>query len=102
MSSSTSIRDLDCHRSFECRHRLFAGGGVRGGWSSGPKRPTAPSSTIPVGPRIGQSWLRTLPPLFIPHSASDYTTTRRDDPLGRGFEYVPSNTGFHISPLREL
>ena len=32
----------------------------------------------------------------------DYTTVRRDDPLGRGFEYVPlANQGVYV-PVNEL
>ena len=32
----------------------------------------------------------------------NYTTVRRDDPLGRGFEYVPSTNPWKASPIREL
>ena len=32
----------------------------------------------------------------------DYTTVRRDDPLGRGFEYVPSTNDWLAYPIREL
>jgi uncharacterized protein (DUF1501 family) len=32
----------------------------------------------------------------------DWTTVRRDDPLGRGFEYVPTNQGIQYGPIREL
>jgi hypothetical protein len=32
----------------------------------------------------------------------DYTTVRRDDPLGRGFEYVPSTNDWTAYPIREL
>ena len=32
----------------------------------------------------------------------DYTTTRNDDPLGRGFEYVPDAKLGHYEPLEEL
>lgn len=32
----------------------------------------------------------------------DWTTVRHDDPLGRGFEYVPTNQGTQYMPIHEL
>jgi uncharacterized protein DUF1501 len=32
----------------------------------------------------------------------DWTTVRHDDPVGRGFEYVPSNQGVQYAPVHEL
>ncbi len=32
----------------------------------------------------------------------DWTTVRYDDPLGRGFEYVPTNQGVQYAPIHEL
>jgi uncharacterized protein (DUF1501 family) len=32
----------------------------------------------------------------------DWTTVRRDDPLGRGFEYVPKTGPFPFLPVHEL
>ena len=32
----------------------------------------------------------------------DWTTVRRDDPLGRGFEYVPTTEGLQFAPIDEL
>lgn len=32
----------------------------------------------------------------------DWTTIRHDDPLGRGFEYVPTNQGVQYAPIHEL
>jgi uncharacterized protein (DUF1501 family) len=32
----------------------------------------------------------------------DWTTVRHDDPLGRGFEYVPTNQGIEYAPVHEL
>ena len=81
---------------------LFAGGGVRAGKVIGTT--TADGRFIETP---GWSEDRAVTPEDIAatiYSALgiNYTTTRRDDPLGRGFEYVPSNTGWRISPLREL
>ena len=32
----------------------------------------------------------------------DWTTVRRDDPLKRGFEYVPFNAEYNFKPVDEL
>lgn len=32
----------------------------------------------------------------------DYTKVLRDDPLGRGFEYIPTNQGLEYFPVREV
>jgi hypothetical protein len=32
----------------------------------------------------------------------DWTTVRRDDPFGRGFEYVPQTDGVNYTPINEL
>jgi Protein of unknown function (DUF1501) len=81
---------------------LFAGGGVRGGQVIGSTTDDgrfisdpAWSQQRPVGPEdIAATIYSAL--------GIDYTTTRHDDPLGRGFEYVPSNTGLQIYPVKEL
>ncbi len=81
---------------------LFAGGGVQGGrvigsTTSDGKFVDRPgwSQDRPVGPEDMAATIYSA--LGI-----NYTTTRHDDPLGRGFEYVPSNTGWTIYPLVEL
>jgi hypothetical protein len=81
---------------------LFAGGGVRGGKVLG--------STTPDGRFIsdpGWSGDRAVTPEDVAatiYSALgiNYTTVRRDDPLGRGFEYVPSTTEWQAAPIRDL
>jgi hypothetical protein len=32
----------------------------------------------------------------------DWTTVRHDDPLNRGFEYVPTNEPYVFAPINEL
>ncbi len=81
---------------------LFAGGGVIGGRAIG--------GTTPEGrfiDRPGWSQERAVGPEDIAatiYSALgiNYTTTRRDDPLGRGFEYVPSTGIWPAYPVVEL
>lgn len=81
---------------------LFAGGGVRGGQVIGST--TADGRFVenpgwspdrPVGPEDVAATIYSA--LGI-----NYTTVRRDDPLGRGFEYVPSTGNWPAYPIREL
>jgi hypothetical protein len=81
---------------------LFAGGGVIGGRAIG--------GTTPDGAfvdRPGWSQERPVSPEDIAatmYSALgiNYTTIRRDDPLGRGFEYVPATSNWPAYPVVEL
>ena len=81
---------------------IFAGGGVRGGQVIG--------STTSDGRYVDSpGWTQDRPVAPEDIAATiysalgiNYTTTRRDDPLGRGFEYVPSNTGWQVYPIKEL
>lgn len=81
---------------------VFAGGGVRGGQVIGAT--TADGRFID---RPGWSQDRPVAPEDVAatiYSALgiNYTTVRRDDPLGRGFEYVPSTNAWAAYPIREL
>jgi uncharacterized protein (DUF1501 family) len=81
---------------------LLAGGGVRGGQILG-----ATTSDGRFIEKTGWSEDRAVAAEDIAatiYSALgiNYTTVRRDDPLGRGFEYVPSTTEWRAAPLREL
>ncbi len=81
---------------------VFAGGGVRGGRAIG--------QTDERGDRIkefGWSANRDVRPEDVTctiYSALgiDYTTVRTDDPLGRGFEYVPFAKDGGYKPIEEL
>ncbi|MFN0166812.1 MAG: DUF1501 domain-containing protein [Bryobacteraceae bacterium] len=81
---------------------LFAGGGVRGGRAIG--------VTDAAGGNIVQSgWSRQreinnedLEATIYSALGIDWTTTRRDDPLGRGFEYVPFADRDQYGPVNEL
>jgi hypothetical protein len=81
---------------------LFAGGGVRGGQVLG--QTTASGEFIELG-----GWSEDRPVTSEDIAATiysslgiDYTTIRRDDPLGRGFEYIPSTDVWSAYPVREL
>ena len=81
---------------------LFAGGGVLGGRAIGGT--TADGRFVD---RPGWSQDRVVAPEDIAatiYSALgiNYTTVRRDDPLGRGFEYVSSKSAWPPYPVVEL
>lgn len=81
---------------------LFAGGGVRGG--------TVIGSTDAAGMATREpGWKRNRP--IRPEDVEatiysalgiDYTTIRRDDPIGRGYEYVPFSERDLYGPIDEL
>jgi len=81
---------------------FFAGGGVKGG--------TVVGATDSLGRDtvdFGWSQKRYIYPEDIEatiYSAAgiDWTTVRHDDPLGRGFEYVPKTGAFPFYPVHEL
>ncbi len=81
---------------------VFAGGGTRGGRIIG-KTNESGADTVD----FGWSQNRYVYPEDIEatiYSAVgiDWTTIRRDDPLGRGFEYVPQTGPWQFAPLHEL
>jgi uncharacterized protein (DUF1501 family) len=81
---------------------LFAGAGITGRRAIGATDATGGVTTEP-----GWSGGRPIKPEDIEatiYSALgiDWTTVRRDDPLGRGFEYVPTTEGLQFAPVDEL
>ncbi len=81
---------------------LFAGGGVRGGQVLGAT--TADGEHVEIG-----GWSEDRPIGAEDVAATiysalgiDYRAIRRDDPLGRGFEYVPATNAWTAYPIREL
>jgi len=81
---------------------FFAGGGIKGGQAIG-QSDAQGRDTLD----FGWSQKRYVYPEDIEatiYSALgiDWTTVRRDDPLGRGFEYVPKTGAFPFMPVHEL
>ncbi len=81
---------------------VFAGGGTKGGQVIGTTNASG-STTVDYG----WSQQRFVYPEDIEatiYSAMgiDWTTVRHDDPLGRGFEYVPQTGPFPFYPVHEL
>jgi len=81
---------------------VFAGGGTRGGSVIGQTNATGSDTAD-----YGWSQNRYVYPEDIEatiYSAAgiDWTTVRHDDPLGRGFEYVPTTGPVEFYPVNEL
>jgi hypothetical protein len=81
---------------------FFAGGGIKGGTIVGQTNATGSDTAD-----YGWSQKRYVYPEDIEatvYSAMgiDWTTVRHDDPLGRGFEYVPTTGPFQFYPVHEL
>jgi hypothetical protein len=81
---------------------LFAGGGVTGGRAIG-------ETTFDGFATLDPGWSQNRPVVMEDIAATiysalgiDYTTTLHDDPLGRGFEYVPFASQGAWRPVLEL
>ncbi len=80
---------------------LFAGGGVKGGRVIGS---TTSDGLFVENPGWSQSrpvGAEDVAATIYSALGIDYTTVRRDDPIGRGFEYVTSNN-WAVYPILEL
>jgi hypothetical protein len=78
---------------------VFAGGGVQGGQVIG--ETDATGATIKDSGVAGRTELRAEDLACTVYSALgiDWTTMRHDDPLGRGFEYVPNAAAGVYAPI---
>ena len=81
---------------------VFAGGGVKGGQVIGATDATG--ATITDSGVTGRTELRAEDLACTVYSALgiDWTTMRHDDPLGRGFEYVPNAAAGVYTPIDRL
>lgn len=86
---------------------IFAGGGVRGGKVIGSTLPDG-SNTLDYGwtPPGGQPQRYVRPEdieaTIYSAVGINWTTERCDDPLGRGFQYVPTTDPVQYGPINEL
>ena len=97
-----ALTDLAGRDHYFVHSALFAGGGVRGGQVIG--ETSEDGMYITAG-----GWSEDRPVTTEDIAATiystigiDYTTIRRDDPLGRGFEYIPSTDVWSAYPICEL
>jgi uncharacterized protein (DUF1501 family) len=87
---------------FAVHSAMFAGGGVKGGQVIGATDATGASITD--SGVAGRTELRPEDLACTVYSALgiDWTTMRHDDPLGRGFEYVPDAAAGTYAPIDRL
>src|SRR5260370_37552087 len=80
---------------------LFAGGGVKGGTTIGATNATGGDTSDPGWSR--QRYVRAEDIEATVYSALgiNWTTVRHDDPLGRGFRYVPFSEEHPYGPVNE-
>lgn len=81
---------------------VFAGGGVKGGRAIGSTNPTGAMTEDPGWSRGRDVYPEDLEATILSAMGIDWTTIRRDDPLGRGFEYVPGAREDLFGPIHEL
>jgi Protein of unknown function (DUF1501) len=81
---------------------FFAGGGVKGGRVLGATDPTG-GDTVDFGwSQNRYVYAEDIEATIYSAMGIDWTSVRHDDPLGRGFEYVPQTGAFQFGPINEL
>jgi uncharacterized protein (DUF1501 family) len=81
---------------------FFAGGGVKGGRVLGATDPTG-GDTVDFGwSQNRYVYAEDIEATIYSAMGIDWTSVRHDDPLGRGFEYVPQTGAFQFAPINEL
>ncbi len=82
---------------------LIAGGGVQGGRVLGRTTPDGAFVDDPGWSQQRPVYAEDIAATLYSALGINYTTTRHDDPLGRGFEYIPTTTAAYIGrPIVEL
>jgi len=82
---------------------LFAGGGVRGGQALGATDATGGDTISPGWSRDRYVRPEDIEATIYSALGIDWTTVRHDDPLKRGFEYVPFASDQDLyGPVNEL
>jgi hypothetical protein len=81
---------------------FFAGGGVKGGTILGATNSTG-SDTVDYGwSQNRYVYPEDIEATIYTAMGIDWTTVRHDDPLGRGFSYVPTTDPVRYAPVNEL
>jgi hypothetical protein len=81
---------------------LIGGGGVQGGRVLGSTTPDAAYVDDPGWSQQRPVYAEDIAATIYSALGIDYTTVRHDDPLGRGFEYIPQNEPYLGTPITEL
>ena len=81
---------------------LIAGGGTRGGRVLGKTTSDAAYVEDPGWSEQRPVYAEDIAATIYSAMGINYATVRHDDPLGRGFEYIPTTTGYTGKPILEL
>ncbi|MBL8214568.1 MAG: DUF1501 domain-containing protein [Bryobacterales bacterium] len=81
---------------------LFAGAGIQGGRAIGVTDAAGASTREPGWSRAREIRAEDVEATIYSALGIDYTTVRKDDPIGRGFEYVPFSDRDLYGPINEL
>jgi hypothetical protein len=81
---------------------MFAGGGVAGGRVIGATNASGSDVSDFGWPAGRYVYAEDIEATIYSAVGIDWTTVRHDDPLGRGFEYVPTTGPFQFQPVDEL
>jgi uncharacterized protein DUF1501 len=87
---------------FPQQFAFVAGAGVRGGRAIGQTNERG-SDTVDFGWSQGRYvYAEDIEATILSAIGIDWTTVRHDDPVGRGFEYVPQTGPWQFAPVNEL
>ena len=81
---------------------VFAGGGTKGGQAIGATNASGSTTTNFGWSQQRFVYAEDIEATIYSAMGIDWTTIRHDDPLGRGFEYVPQTGAFPFYPVHEL
>ncbi len=81
---------------------FFAGGGVKGGAIIGQTNDSGSATTNPGWSQNRNIFPEDIEATIYSAMGIDWTTVRHDDPLGRGFSYVPTTDPVQYAPINEL
>ena len=81
---------------------LVAGGGIRGGNVLGKTTADGAFVEVPGWSEDRPVYAEDIAATIYSALGINYTTVRHDDPLGRGFEYIPTTSGYVGKPIVEL
>jgi hypothetical protein len=81
---------------------LMAGGGIKGGRALGSTDELGRLTMEPGWRHYREIRAEDIEATIYSALGIDWTTIRRDDPLGRGFEYVPRTGPYPYEPIDEL
>ena len=81
---------------------VFAGAGIKGGRTIGSTDAAGAETVDPGWSRQRDIRPEDVEATILSATGIDWTTVRTDDPLGRGFEYVPESANDVYGPINEL